>query len=112
MKIPNQEKNYANYTELSIKLGSYVVKSTWEVISKWKRSWARAETPTVEVETPWGPSDSDSEALGLQQLAYRNLRAFPISDYEFQNFGNPVDEEAKASLFEKEDEGGILRSSR
>lgn len=63
------------------------------MISKWKRSCAIAETPRLVAETPWGPSDSDSEAVGLQHLAYRNLRAFPISGDEFQNSGNPAAEE-------------------
>ena len=50
-----------------------------EVISKLSRSWARAETPTVAAETPWGPREPESPAAdGLQQLPYRNPRTFPI----------------------------------
>ena len=37
------------------------------MISNWKRSWARAETP-------WAPV----VVAGLQQCAYNNLRTFPI----------------------------------
>lgn len=44
------------------------MKDTWEVFSKWKRSWARAERPTVDEEKPCGPSDcGSSEVVGLQQ---------------------------------------------
>lgn len=71
-----------------------VMEHTWEVISKWKRSWARAETPTVVAETPWGPSDSESPAeVGLQQWLYSNLRAFPMVQFsQFKIFTESRDQ--------------------
>lgn len=55
------------------------VMNTWDVMSKWKISWASDETPTVAAESPWGPSDSDSWGVGLQHFPERNLRALPIA---------------------------------
>lgn len=55
---------------------------TWDVISKWKRSWARAETPTVEDVTPWGPRLPDSCCWVVLSLPHRkDQRAFPIAKH-------------------------------
>ena len=55
---------------------------TWELISKLKRSWARADTPTVAADTPWCPSDSESPVVeGLQHCPHSHLKAFPILEF-------------------------------
>lgn len=63
---------------------------TWDVTSKWRRSCARAETPTVAGVTPWWPRACESSAVeGLQQLPYKNLiREFPMIYFCFFTFSS------------------------
>ena len=60
---------------------------TWEVISKWKRSWARAVTNVDSRHTFWYPCDSKSSSVvGLHHCPHKNLKTNIL---EFQREADP-----------------------